>query len=269
MNKAQNYYLEAAGLVVKITLQQTDQVFYKDKLKELIREVWGKGGFLTKEKKHDFEIVFKSRDKEIPIVERDGGRRHFYLISENSYRKRRITTYYHASFSSVNSILKSVFSYLLSKDGLMLHASSCVDLKGDLYIFMAKSGGGKSTAAKLFSKTRGIKKVTDDVVFAKRQKGKWLFYTGPFVEKDLLPRKRSFRKAKIFFVKKTKAVYIRKIKKDFTKVKGTMEKIWLYRKDITKHKIEEIYNFAQENDLYFLGATLTKKDVSKAILRVK
>lgn len=78
-----------------------------------------------------------------------------------------------------------ILSSLLARRGsLMLHACGVVD-RGRGYVFMGRSGAGKSTTAALWHKA-GATVLSDDRVILSRQKDHWRIHGGPWFSRARL-----------------------------------------------------------------------------------
>mgnify|MGYP001036806958 CR=1 FL=1 len=216
--KKEEIFVNIAGFVVKISLFPTEQKYLKESVHSQIKGVWQDGGFFTKkEKRADFEIVFREPNNKIYLIQKEKGKKHYYLVFERDFKKRIVKTHYFTSIAHLNMIVREIVVYLLRGLGFLVHASALIDKKGNFYVFMAKSGGGKTTVADTISKNSYFEKVADDSLIVKKQNGEWYFYSSPFIEKDELPIHSWSKKAKIFFVKKGKKAKVVKYKSDVIK----------------------------------------------------
>lgn len=95
-----------------------------------------------------------------PKVYYDNSSNVYYIQYFQESAETKITTYYDISVSQFSQIILKILDRILSKsNGFILHAS-CLHYKDKAYIFLAPSGGGKSTLS-TFSKNK-IKILADD-----------------------------------------------------------------------------------------------------------
>jgi hypothetical protein len=261
------FFLNLAGFNVKLSLRKTENLFYQRRLAESIRKVWGKGGYFGKRTgKIDFEIVFApTSGKKMLILAKEKGCKHYYLMSERNFEKRRIQTGYHISLPIFSYMLQDVLAFLLKKEGFLLHASSCIDEKKKMYLFMAESEGGKSTIADLLSTTGKLKKVSDDIVVVRKLKDTWTFFSPPFIEKDRLPKLVLSKKAKLFFIEKSKKAFAKRLKNKTKILKFFLSQVWLREEKFDKEIFKTVSHFVEENCFYKLHTNLKAKEVKKAI----
>jgi len=64
----------------------------------------------------------------------------------------------------------------------------------------------------------------------KKARGQWLFFSPPFVEKELLPIKRKAKEVEIFFIKKSKRPSKRKLDGNDKILASVLKQVWV-RKD--------------------------------------
>lgn len=264
--KTQELFLEVAKFVIKMVFEPTEAVFFKQKLLEVISEVLGKGRFLVgTRKKWDFEIRFIADRGRMKIVEREGGREHYYLAFKRNFSRGKIKTFYSVSLQAILMLLREIFAYLLQKDGFLLHASSCLSQKGKLKIFLAPQGGGKTTVADLLSKTKGFVKFSDDILLIRKRKGRWHFFSPPFVEKEMLPTKRKAKDAKIFFVKKSKVPSKKKLDNKDKVLRLILKQIWVRTEKLEKQTLANVMSFVTENEFHQLKSTFDAKQMREVL----
>jgi len=265
--KTQYLFIKAAGFVTKIVLEPTEQVIFKRNVIEGIQETWSKGGFLKKASstKADFEIRFSSIPGQMGIIEKNSGKDHYYLALRRDYASRKVIVFYFTSLPVIQILMKEILSFLVRKDGFLLHASSCQDKKGNLKLFLASSGGGKTTTANLLSEDRICTKFCDDIIIIRKMKGKWFFFSPPFIEKDALPVKRKAKSAEMYFVKKSRSASKEPlIEKDNT-LREIIEQIWTRSGKLEKETLVSAMSFVAENKFYLLKATLNAKVMRKLL----
>ncbi|HEY5601011.1 MAG TPA: hypothetical protein VIK81_02885 [Patescibacteria group bacterium] len=139
---------------------------------------------------------------------------HFGAIYEVKSPKR-IQAFYQISRYQFISMLQNVlYNLLLTSNGYLLH-SSASNFNNKAFIFVGRSGAGKSTIAKLISKQYPT--LSDDMSLIRVNKnGKALYYQNPFIEKNAVMDKSpsSYAIDKIFFLVKDNKFKIEKIGKN-------------------------------------------------------
>lgn len=268
--RRQVWYLLTAGYTIKLIFEPEEHVFFKRKLLEDIWEVWGKGGFLetdknTKKRDSDFELKFKSGANKVGVFKKGGKD---YLLTFDRPGKKRIDTYYHVSLAAISLILKEIVGELIKKGGFILHTSSVLDENGNLFVFMAKSGGGKTTAADVLCKNKGFVKFSDDNLFIRKLKGKWIYFSPAVIEKGRLPKKGRAKRAKLFFVKKSKKAKVNKLKNERNLLKRVLEQVWLKEEEMENDILKNAMKFVSENDFYNLTTSLNSKEMKRVVYEV-
>lgn len=264
--QAQVFFLKIAGFIVKIVCEPTEQVFFKHKLIEAIQQVWSKGGFLGKTSKTwDFEIRFVSRANRMRIIQKERGKKHYYLTFQRDFTSRKVIAFYHTSLPTFQMLLREIMAFFLLRDGFLLHASSCQDKKGNLKIFLAPSEGGKTTIANLISKTKTFVKFSDDILLIRKVKGEWFFFSPPFVEKEMLPTKRKAKNIEIFFIKKSKSPSKEKLDGNDKILRFILKQVWVRKEKLEKQTLVNVMAFVAENEFYQLRTVLDLKKMRKVL----
>jgi len=260
------FFLKIAGFIVKIVCEPTEQVFFKHKLIEAIQQVWSKGGFLGKTSKTwDFEIRFVSQANRMRIIQKEGGKKHYYLTFQRDFTSRKVIAFYYTSLPTFQMLLREIMAFLLLRDGFLLHASSCQDKKGNLKAFLAPSGGGKTTIADLISKTKTFVKFSDDILLIRKVKGEWFFFSPPFVEKEMLPTKRKAKNIEIFFIKKSKNPSKEKLDGNDKILRFILKQVWVRKEKLEKQTLANVMAFVAENEFYQLRTVLDLKKMRKVL----
>ncbi len=114
-------------------------------------------------------------------------------------------------YASYKKILENIIYFLLSQNrGLVIH-SSAIKYKDNGYLFVGKSGSGKSTVVKLLS--HKFTPLTDDTTIIRRVKNQVFIYQHPFIEKNYYPKTNGKVKLKrVYFLKKSNTNKIDKLK---------------------------------------------------------
>lgn len=261
----QSFFLGTAGFVIEIVLEPTEQVFFKRKLIEDLKQIWGKGGFFQRRAKNiDFEVKFTSGENHMELFQKEKGKHHYYLTSKRDFSSHKIKTFYHIGLLVFQIILKEILTFLVAKDGFLLHASGCWDKKGDLKIFMASSGGGKTTIANLLTGKKWSK-FSDDALIVRRIDKKWVFFSPPFVEKERLPVNKKFSKAEIFFIKKAKKPARLELSDENETLRLVLQQIWLKTKELDRKTLANVMIFVKENRFYRLETILDEEKMRKLL----
>ncbi len=265
--RTQYYFIKTAGYVIKIVLEPAEQIFFKRNIINSIQETWGRGGFLKKTSsiKPDFEIIFASTASEMKIVQKNDGKDHYYLTLRKDFASRRVIVFYFTSLPTLTILMKEILSFLIKNDGFLLHASSCLDNKGNLKLFLASSGGGKTTIANLLSKSKFCTKFGDDMVIVKKVKGRWFFFSPPYIEKDALPTKRKAELAEMYFVKKSRLASKELLAKKDNVLGEILKQIWASSGKLEKKVLINAMSFVVENKFYLLKTTLNAKVMQKLL----
>ena len=261
--KPQSLFLGAAGFVVRIRLEPTENVVFRRRLIDSLEKVWGPGNFLTSPKRADFEIDVRSGKGKMKILEKENGLRQYYLMFQKVDRKR-VTTFYTVDIAALNIQLKDIFTFLVKGDGFIIHASSGQDRRGFLNVFLAEPGGGKTTLVGLLSQV-GFEPFSDDMLIVRKVKGRWVYFSPPFVEKYFLPIKRKSEKAKFFFVKKGKKASLKKISNEEKILKKFLKQVWLAKGGMDKTTLKNVISFVADNQFYELESILNAERMKRLL----
>ena len=261
--KEVKFYLSHAGETIEISFAPTEFVYLQENLLSQFIKVWG--SFLVRSKRADFRINVVPEETKDSVFVREGGKKYYFLTFLRDFRHNRVTTYYSAGIRNLDTLLKEVFAYLLEKDGFLLHCSSLKDKNGQLHAFLARSGGGKTTTASTLS-GKGFAKFGDDIMIVRKLKGKWRFFSPPFIEKDRAPVKGESASARLCLVKKTKKAYLRRLEDRKKVLPFLLGQVWLRDGKLSKKTLVSVISFLKDNDFYELGAILNKKEMRKLIV---
>lgn len=132
----------------------------------------------------------------------------------NYYRyksPRHIETYYQISVYQFELLLSVVLENLLSKSwGFFLHGSA-IEKDDKAYLFLGKSGAGKSTAVKMLKKK--FRPLADDMLIVRKRGNHFIAYQNPNPEKeaDFIKEKKGVPVDRVFFLRKSLHFKIEKI----------------------------------------------------------
>lgn len=170
-------HLSIAGYVIQIIFLPTEWEEKKITLIDSINKYY-KGFIVKKSHKIDAKIFFNELSG-IPFIDNDTKKYSAYF--ENK-RNNVYETYYHISIYELSQLLLIVIMKLLGSKGFLLHASG-VETKKGVVLFIGQSGAGKSTTMKMISNR--LIPYSDDCVIVKQQKGRFVAYQAPWIEKDI------------------------------------------------------------------------------------
>jgi hypothetical protein len=151
--------------------------------------------------KIDFEIEFlDSKDPELlNMVDNQIT----YIPLFKTISDRKIITFYQLGIYNFEIVLKNAMFYILKKNGgFGIHASAS-NIKQKAYLFLAESGGGKSTTAELLKDK--FPTLNDDITLIRKLGTKYYLFQTPFVEKPWWIKKTTklYPVGKIFFLHKS------------------------------------------------------------------
>ncbi|MFC1804882.1 hypothetical protein ACFLZ3_03545 [Candidatus Omnitrophota bacterium] len=141
---------------------------------------------------------------------------------------------------------------LIKNDGLILHACAVFDSR-KAYLFIAPSGGGKSTIAGLALK-EGLKVLNYDRIILRRQKRSFKIYANPWHGEVKSVSNRSYAIREIFFLEKSASHKITPVSKTEALVELCKNSIYLpLNYAIIKKRFRICCDFAQNLKCYRLG----------------
>lgn len=264
-NGTQKLFLETADIAVKFLFEPSEQIYFKRRLLEEVREVWGTGGFLRPiSKRVDFEVRFRDTNL-IEVVHKDRRAKQFYLTFQRDFTSHRVATHYHTSLPVLQLLLKEVFAFLLRKDGFLLHGAGCLGRAGNLKLFLAPPEGGKTTVATLLSGGKDIELFCDDILIARKMENCWRFFSPPFIEKHTLPVKREAENVELFFVKKSKKAAKKEIQDSKEVLPLLLGQIWSKTGSMDKKTLRNAIMFVRDNKFYWLNSVLDAKKLRKTV----
>ena len=251
--KAERIFLSIAGKTIEFYFEPSEQEIIRDTLISTIYKIWGPSGFISKRsKRSDFRIRFSSDSPEILVR----GDKYYYLDYKKVFAGKRVDTSYYLSLASLQFLLKDVISYIFEKEGFFLHGSSVLEKDKILRVFLAPTGGGKTTAASLLPSE--FIKFSDDIILIRKVGKGWKFFSPPFIEKNHFPKRKGANKAEFYFLKKS--VVGEKILLDRQDIilKKLISQIWL-RGAISRKMLKLISEFIKDHKFYQLSFSLKSK----------
>lgn len=161
-------------------------------------------GFILskKPKKIDYKVTFIYTRRTRSLTSLTG--KHVFVSLFDKISKYSLITFYHISFLQFDILLTHILQELLAENkGFIIHASAV--LKGrKIGLFLGKSGAGKSTAVQLLSKA--YEPIADDSGIIKQEKGEYMFYQMPLVDKNrqIIKQPKGFPLGWVYFLHKSK-----------------------------------------------------------------
>ncbi len=260
-------FLTAIGFKIRLFFEPAEEVFYQEHFISEIRKVWGEAGFLERKSgKADFEIRFLSDPRKAKILER--GNNQFYLTFKKDFKGKRLITYGYISILQLSIILKEVFIFLLRRKGFLLHGSSCIK-DGCFYVFLARSGGGKSTIAKMLSGKAGFIQSGDDLFVVRKEGNNLRFSSPPFIEKEKLFSRQESEQAVFFFVNKAKFAGLKPIVQKNQYLNTLLGQIPLLTGSIDKSLLDNAISLLEKNNFYRLDSVLQPVKMLKVFKNTK
>jgi hypothetical protein len=244
-----NIYLSIAGFIIELCFYETEVAFVQYTFIRYINRVLK--GFIipSKNVKVDFTIDFVWDTKQ-EIIEQPKEKKYFITIFQ--YKgKKKLVSYYSISIYHFSLVLRDVLQKLLAaNNGFMLHASAA-EVHGSAYIFLGKSGAGKSTSIMLLKD--GYRPLADDSVIIKKENGKYFVYQTPFIEKETW-FKRGLERipvGNIFFLHKADYLKISKMRDKNTVFTQLVKQLFTTDTDVAV-QTKRVFEFATENKFYNL-----------------
>ena len=263
MKTDKEYFLSQAGFTVRVVFKPSDFGYAREELISSFKKAWA--SFLCpRPKKVDFSVAVSSEAGKKEILVRDNGKRFYFLTYTRDFARRKIDTYYTVNLRGLDMLFREIFAYLIRKDGFLLHASSVTDNKGRLSVFMARSGGGKTTTLNLLRNV-GYGKFGDDIILVRRLPGGWKFFSPPFIEKDELSVKKEASRADLYLVRKAGKAFLAPIGEKKFLLPFLLGQIWLNDGKMEKRVLKSALLFLKENDFSKLGVVLNAKKMRKVL----
>ena len=193
--------LSIAGFTIAMRFHRSTAPLYEKNFKDRLLYLY-QGFSVAREKKQSihYTIDFVERDNFETVIQKEGKKYFINCFEEKS--KNHTVTFYHISIVQFEFLLRKILHTLLNvHDGMLLHASASI-IDGKAYLFLGKSGAGKSTIAKLFIEQ--YPRVADDTVILKKEDGGFFVYRTPLKEKRPFAEKTYNRLplGKVFFLRK-------------------------------------------------------------------
>lgn len=204
-------FLSISGFNIAISFKDSEDAQSKianSRLRKNILDLYR--GYLTKKGSHTDFLINIENNTQIPPLLKKGDTVYGFFFKKESNEKYSCAT--GLTIFQFSSILRSAILLLLQKHpGFMIHSSSAkVGTKA--YVFVGKSGAGKTTTMRLLSKK--FRPLGDDSSIIKKEGARFYSYQTPLFE-NIWKIERGGKRydlGKIIFLKKSKEFKLEKIK---------------------------------------------------------
>ena len=251
--------LKIANFPIKLVFHPTDWPANRD---HLIQEVlFMLSGFMVKTspKKTGIKIHFIDR-LNLNILSNKAGNKNFINFYEYR-RKKSYTSFYHIGIIQLNIIIRTILqNFLADSNGLIIHGSAVLNGR-QAYIFLGRSGAGKSTIMNLLADK--YKPLADDTIIIKKENKRYYLYQTPMMDKQAWVKKtsRKYAVGKLFFLRQKDSYTCKKIKNK-NSITKKMIKVFFTNKNHSKEQMKFLLEFISCSDLFYdLYSGLDKKKV--------
>lgn len=196
--------LRIAGLNFKLNFLPIESTHLAETFIDSIKRDYS--GFIVKESNiaADFIVNIVEPDLEMIYMSKQ---KTYYLNFFRSKGKNTFETFYRIGPTQFSSFLMQILLRTLGKkDAFILHSSS-VKIGNNANLFMAFSGGGKSTIMKFLNDR--YTSLADDSVIIKKEKGKYYMYQTPAIEKEWWIKKggKRYDLGTLYLINKSESIY--------------------------------------------------------------
>lgn len=189
-------------------------------------------------------------DKEFLVLRRSKEKSYFINYCKRTGEKQ-FTFFYQSSIFYFQLLLRDILQILLAKDdGFLLHSSASV-INGKAFLFIGKSGAGKSTAAGLLRPK--FQQFADDNLILKKVNNTYHVYQMPFFDKKLEEKKgmNSYPLGIICFLRKSEKFKLVTIKNKDRLLSLLFEQVYVQPED--KHVVlKNLFHFIEGNEIFYL-----------------
>ena len=189
---------------------------------------------------------------------------HYMLVWEEDFKNKLVMLSNIQSIWVLQMVLRQVAMYLLQGKGFMLHGSGVVDTRSQLHVFLAKSGGGKSTTAKWLV-TKGLSFVADDSIIAVRMGEVWRCYGPSIVEKEHKPVNIQSHSFRIYCLHKAKKIRKTISKSRAASMQAILKQLWTVTGLIDKKTYDLVVDFVKESPIYNLSLPLAAENLLEVL----
>ncbi len=240
-------YLYIAGFNLQVEFNEIEAPHRRSTLINLINLRY-KGFLKKKADKIDFTIIFEPQQKLKSLNSEDGTTLFINLYIQKD--KRILTTFYHISLFQFDLIITHTLQKLLSENsGFFIHTSAVL-IDNKAYLFLGRSGDGKSTSAQLLNKYYSI--LSDDGAIIKSEHNSWYLYQTPFMEKNQTMTKTSkkYNLGKMFFLKKSEFFQIVKLSNKSIIAEKLLAQLYSQQEDV-ETQFKNLMKFVNNFDIFY------------------
>lgn len=262
-----NIYLKIVNCIIKIEFKPYYLEFAQKELFERINKLYKPFIILQPQaQKFDLTIVFQHSHRfKNKIIKRTG--EEYVFVSQRINQKTIYAVYTMSIYQFQNLLYKSIIQLLQKKDVLILHASASL-IRNKAYVFLGKSGGGKSTIIKLLKEKHPA--LADDSVFIYQDGGKFFLTQTPFYEKEWWIKKtnKSYSLGGIFFLKKSQNFELVK-EQDHKTIYSYLLKQAVWNEMINKKYLKLAINLILKyNNFYYLNFAKDADKLNKLLIDI-
>lgn len=200
------YYLHTCALIIRFCLTSSEFPQQKERFRHILQ--YSRKHLITRKIQNNQTV-----DHEVWVIDFDGDRlllqdNEELFIAGGKIKNKKTYMYYHINETEFNLLLlKSVQKLLPKRNAVLFHASSIIHNNFGI-MFIAPTGGGKSTIIQLLQKLGS--KYTDDISIIKKTNNSFELYQSPFSEKNpILKRNNSYPLKLICILHKSKKCNLR------------------------------------------------------------
>ncbi len=248
-------YAQIGGYNIKIIFkkiydQEPGLVYYRKKVALDTQLYLGQFNLLSKPKKFDFEIEICDLVDPTLLNTKD----QIYSPLFQKISDKKFITYYQNNISQLEMVVKHALLILTEKHGGFGIHASCANVNGRAYLFLGKSGAGKSTSVELLKDKYPT--ISDDMTLLKKIGQKYYVFNTPFLEKSWWIKKSHdlYQIDKIFFIHKSAEFKMNSKPKNNQLTTGLFKQVEAAQnpdKNILKNVNEFIKSTNNFYDLYF------------------
>lgn len=246
MDAIKTIYLSIAGFNIRVNLKPTEWKLTLQLKEQEINKYWS--GFIVKNPKKIDYIINLVEETHIKTIDKIKEKTR-YIVFYIKNTDRTLTVNYLISVFHFQILLRQIVNDLLSQhNGLILHASSNL-INNKASIFLAPSGGGKSTMMKILSKK--YQPLGDDTVIIKKEYKQYFVYQSPMIEKESWIKKgnKRYQLDKIYLLNKSSDYLIKNITDNKIKLDKIFQQFWSDKNTYSK-QVKNIIGLTQNIHFY-------------------